>query len=290
LNVLRRRRVLAALMTVAVVGLVLLVPAALGGGLPSLTFSPTSNDFGTIDSGTTGSKTFTLTNSGGVATAALKVSLTGSAAFSKTADTCTAVSLGPKKSCSVTVQYAPTSAGSNDAGTLTVKSKKPLAVANAALTGKSTAAPTCSAGSETFSGDTVGSQPTTFSGGTIDTAYGDNGGVLSGIAGFTVNSLYSGLSVNSFKLTFTNPVSSVQLNAESDVATISETHLTLNGYDANNVLVDSDTVVDPANLGGSVVPLSILDSGNDIKYFTITTDDAATFGVIFSDIVWDCAA
>ena len=69
------------------------------------------------------------------ATGALKVSLTGSSAFSITADTCTARSLGPKKSCSVTVQYAPTTAGSSDTGTLTAMSKKPAASASASLTG-----------------------------------------------------------------------------------------------------------------------------------------------------------
>ncbi len=35
--------------------------------------------------------------------------------------------------------------------------------------------PPCTAGSENFSEDAVGSRPTTFSGGTIDTAYSDNG-------------------------------------------------------------------------------------------------------------------
>ena len=45
--------------------------------------------------------------------------------------------------------------------------------------------PTCTAGSENFSGDDPGSQPTTFAGGTIDTGYGDAGGVFSPIGAFT---------------------------------------------------------------------------------------------------------
>ena len=38
-------------------------------------------------------------------------------------------SLGPKKSCSVTVQYAPTAEGATSSATLRAASKKPLAVA-----------------------------------------------------------------------------------------------------------------------------------------------------------------
>ena len=119
-----------------VAALALLAPAvgqAASG--PAIAFNPSSNDYGTIDANTTSSQTFTLRNSGGKATSALKVTLTGSSAFSVTADGCTGTSLGPRKICSVTVQYEPTAAGSTDSATLAASSKKPPATATASLTG-----------------------------------------------------------------------------------------------------------------------------------------------------------
>ena len=124
-----------------VVGLLaaaLLVPAALASGAASIAFGSTSFDYGTVDAGTVVSHTYVLTNSGSAATGALTVTLSGSSAFAKTADTCTDVSLGPRKSCSVTVQYAPTVEGTTSSATLRAASKKPLAVASASLTGAST--------------------------------------------------------------------------------------------------------------------------------------------------------
>ena len=134
----RERAFPAALSAIGFVFLALLVPTALGGSAaPPLAFTPSSYDYGTIDIdfGTPASQTFVLSNTGGSATGTLSVSLSGSSAFSKTADTCTAVSLGPRKSCSVTVQYAPTGYGSSDTGTLTASGEK--AVATASLSGAS---------------------------------------------------------------------------------------------------------------------------------------------------------
>src|SRR6478672_5876025 len=96
----RRPPRLAVLVALGFVAVAVLVQSAGAGSAPSIAFSPNSNSYGTIDSGTTASKNFTLKNNGGSATGALTVSVSGSAAFSKTADTCTAVSLGPKKTCS----------------------------------------------------------------------------------------------------------------------------------------------------------------------------------------------
>jgi hypothetical protein len=136
--VFRRRRASGALVAAGLIGLGLLVPSAgQAARLPATAFSPLSYDYGTIDAGTTTSKTFTLTNSGGSATGAQSVSLTGSSAFSVTADTCTARSLGPRKSCSVTVQYAPTTAGASDSATLIALGIKTVDIAS--LTGTSTA-------------------------------------------------------------------------------------------------------------------------------------------------------
>jgi len=143
LKALKRRRVFPAFIAVGLVGFLLLVPAAFGGGSPAIAFAPASTvaspfAFAKIANGATERQTFTLKNTGGVATAVLTVSLTGSAAFTRTADTCSAVSLGPRKSCSITVQYAPTTDGASDTATLTAMSKKPLAVASAYLSGTST--------------------------------------------------------------------------------------------------------------------------------------------------------
>ena len=116
-----------------------LVPAAgHAAGAPAIAFNPSSHDFGVVavdaDSAT---QEFSLTNSGSNATGALNVSLSpdSSPAFSIIDDHCTAVSLGPKKSCTVTVKYDPTSPGSSDTGTLNAMSKKPAARASASLSG-----------------------------------------------------------------------------------------------------------------------------------------------------------
>jgi len=114
------------------------VPSALASGTPSIAFGPSSYDYGTVDAGTVVSHTFVLTNAGSAASGALTVTLSGSSDFAKTADTCTDASLGPKKSCSVTVQYAPTAEVTTSTATLRAATKKPLAVATASLTGAST--------------------------------------------------------------------------------------------------------------------------------------------------------
>lgn len=58
-----------------------------------------------VNPGQTFSQKFALTNSGSSATSALKITLTPSSAFATSHDTCTGTSLGPKKSCSITVSY-----------------------------------------------------------------------------------------------------------------------------------------------------------------------------------------
>jgi hypothetical protein len=126
----------------AAAAVLLTAASAQAGSPPALAFTPSTNgvyDYGTVVVGQTASQTFTLTNSGGSGTSALTIALTGSAAFTKTADTCNGTSLGPKKSCSVTVQFAPTGTGSAGA-TLTAKSKKPAAQASLTLTGNGAAA------------------------------------------------------------------------------------------------------------------------------------------------------
>jgi hypothetical protein len=104
------------------------------------TTSPGTYSYGTLHAGQAASQVFTLTNSGNKATGALSVTLTGSAAFTKTKDTCSGVKLGTNGSCSVTVSYAPAASNQNDSAKLTATSSKPAATASLALTGASTKA------------------------------------------------------------------------------------------------------------------------------------------------------
>jgi outer membrane protein assembly factor BamB len=121
--------------------LVALVTSAAGqaSGPPSLAWfvsgtQASAYDYGTVAIGAKPSQTFTLKNSGGSATSALTIALTGSSAFTKTSDSCMATSLGPNKTCTVIVRYAP-STGNGDSATLTATGKKPAATASITLTG-----------------------------------------------------------------------------------------------------------------------------------------------------------
>jgi hypothetical protein len=120
--------VLAAGMVVAAAG-----PAA-AGGPPVVAFTPSPYDYGQVAVGQTAAKTFTLANTGGKASRALKVTLAGAAAFTITADTCTGTSLGPGKSCRVAVRFAATAPGTITA-TLTAANNKKAVLATDALTG-----------------------------------------------------------------------------------------------------------------------------------------------------------
>ena len=118
-----------------------LLTAAVGqaGGPPSLSWSPSTSggfDFGTVGVGDSHSQTFTLTNSGGSASADLTISLSGPTTFTVTSDGCTGTSLGPRKSCTVTIRYAPTASGVSDPVTLDATGKKEAADARVRLTGR----------------------------------------------------------------------------------------------------------------------------------------------------------
>ena len=109
-------------------------PAAAKPKPPVLTFSPSPHDYRQVTIGLTASQRFTLANSGGQATGRLKVTLAGAAAFSVTGDRCSGRSLGPGRSCIVSVGFAPTSLATVTA-TLTAAGKQPAATATVALTG-----------------------------------------------------------------------------------------------------------------------------------------------------------
>ena len=151
--------------------------------------------------------------------------------------------------------------------------------------------PTCTAGSDNFSAYEHQSQPTTFAGGTIDTAYGP-GGLVQGILiegqsafyGFIpdgTHMLWTGYGVDSFRLTFTTAVSSVQLDAWP--ANVFSHTLTLNAYDSSDGLVGTDS-----ETTSQLATLSVSSAPNNIKYFTINTTDPD--GTVFTNLVWGCAA
>jgi hypothetical protein len=140
----RLRRLLAvagALATpiVCVAPILAAAPATASSG-PAIVFAATpSPDFGSVATGQSVDQTFTLKNTGGSATAALKVTLGTDPAFTIPAggDHCTGVALGPSKTCAVTVRYTPASDGASDAATLSATAKKPPAPAVLNLTGTS---------------------------------------------------------------------------------------------------------------------------------------------------------
>ena len=133
-NVIRRAAV-AAGAVVVVLGTWVGVAAASTSD-PVLAFTPSPYDYGQVTVGQTATQTFTLANTGGKASSALAVTVPGSATFTITADTCTGTSLGPGKSCTVTVQFAPASTRTVTA-TLTAVSQRPGVVATDSLTGTS---------------------------------------------------------------------------------------------------------------------------------------------------------
>jgi hypothetical protein len=106
---------------------------------PQLAWTP-SGSFGTLDVGaaqaqTSKTITFMLANSGGAASGALSVSLTGSSPFKVTSNTCNGISLGPGKKCMVTVKYTQTVAGQSNTAVLTAVAARPAVTAKTTLTG-----------------------------------------------------------------------------------------------------------------------------------------------------------
>ncbi len=101
-----------------------------------LTFSPSTGEFGQVTVGESTSMDFTVTNTGHAASSALSVTLTDSSAFSITSNTCTGISLPKNKSCMITVQFAPASAGTATATlSVTGDNNKPGSTATLAVTG-----------------------------------------------------------------------------------------------------------------------------------------------------------
>jgi hypothetical protein len=107
------------------------VSAAAGPAV--LAFQPAPYDYGQVSMGERPERAFTLVNTGGRASGALTFRVSGSAAFTITADTCPP-SLGPGKACTVSVQFAPTTPGAA-AATLTAANKRQTVTTTDALSG-----------------------------------------------------------------------------------------------------------------------------------------------------------
>lgn len=123
----RRRHLLALGVLVVAMGFLVLPTAGQARGAPQLAWNTAFFDFGFPDPGATPAATFTLTNSGGSATSVLTVTPRMDPQFTILADTCTGNSLGPAKSCSVTVQFDSTQVTDPCtlfSGTLTATSRK----------------------------------------------------------------------------------------------------------------------------------------------------------------------
>jgi hypothetical protein len=125
----------------AVAAALLLPAGGQAGSGAALAWSPTTSsgtyDYGTLDVGASQTKSvlFTLSNSGAMASGTLTINLSGPAAFTITNDTCPGLSLSGKKSCGVTVKYAPATGGETDNATLTATGEHG-AGASITLTGK----------------------------------------------------------------------------------------------------------------------------------------------------------
>jgi hypothetical protein len=137
--------------------------------------------------------------------------------------------------------------------------------------------PTCTAGSEDFSAYGNGSQPTTFAGGTIDTSFGAGGGLQNG-------ALFSGYGAGPLRLTFTNPVRSVSLDAaSSQVFTDTSYNVTLTAYDASNGVVGTQT----GDSFTGFASVSVTSASNNVKYVVVSSD--STVGAESVDnIIWGC--
>jgi hypothetical protein len=85
--------------------------------------SPGAFNFGTVEIGQVHAQTFHLTNTGTTRTAALRVKLSGSSAFTKMRDTCASTRLAPGKSCLVRIAYTPATDGQTDTTVLTANNR-----------------------------------------------------------------------------------------------------------------------------------------------------------------------
>ena len=84
---------------------------------PKISVSPSSNDFGNINVGSSSSKTFTVSNSGTSSLIIGQVTLTGANAdeFRVANDGCSGQSVSPLSNCTIQAQFSPKSSGAKSA-------------------------------------------------------------------------------------------------------------------------------------------------------------------------------
>jgi hypothetical protein len=256
-------------------------------GGPVTAFGPQSNgtyDYGIVPIGSHSDQTFTLTNTGGTATAALSVSLKGSSAFTRVADTCSSASLGPAKRCTITVRYLPTAATLATA-TLTATSVKPAATASVTLNGTGGFVDVAISPSTYDFGSASGSQAfTATNNGNIPTAAYTFGAPTDEHFGVTGSNTCTGAALApggscSFTVAFTPPtcaaepalyLDSVSLGGYASVAIKGEQpqcrpHLTLAAYDPPG----------KSGIGGWT-----FDGDSGTQVFSLTNDGKATTGTL----------
>lgn len=108
--------------------------ASAAAGPAALGFDRAQYAYGRVSIGTTHEHTFTVRNTGGRATRGLTTSLTGSSTFTLVGDSCAGRTLGPRKTCTVTVRFSP-GAVSAVSGTLSVTGKNHSTTSRVALSG-----------------------------------------------------------------------------------------------------------------------------------------------------------
>lgn len=156
--------------------------AALSGtgiGPGALSMSPTSRDLGSILQGQMSTAfSFTVSNTGGVATSSLTASITGSDAshFMITSDMCTGQTLAPAATCMVSALFQPSSAGAKTASLSVTATMGGTAAATLNGTGLGPASLTITPTSATFGSVTLN----TTSAATSFTVR-NTGGVSSGV-------------------------------------------------------------------------------------------------------------
>ncbi len=159
------------------------------GALPgSLSVAPGSRDFGIVATGTqSANQSFTVNNTGGVATGILVVALTGTdmGQFEVVTDGCTGAPLAPAGSCGLVVRFAPSAQGNLAAALSISASGSGTAIATLSGMGVAPALLNVAPSMFTFSPTVVGAAMTqTFM---VDNTGGVDSGVISVALGDLVN-------------------------------------------------------------------------------------------------------
>jgi VWFA-related protein len=241
------------------------------GTVPSISLSEASYDFGTIVLGNNSTKPITVTNTGDAPLIFGTISTSG-APFSISSDTCSKKTVAANGTCSLTVQFTPTSEGTFP-GSISIPSNDPgVSTATVALNGKGKAEPNISlsesiydfggvilnnAGNKTFVITNTGTAPLIF--GTISSSGAPfsissdtcSGNTVAAKGTCSLTAQFLPTTQGSFSGTLSIPSNDPDLNT----ATVD---LSGEGYGLNvwinNILVDSScnisfdvTVTDPAS-------------------------------------------